>query len=268
MIQNPKTAKSFEYRFLIALLLGLFLMGQQDVSAQNHSQDSEVIAQILWIDIKDGLYILNISSFTGEQWVSDELVYSSENPLTSPALGTDHQGNKLVIWTEQILAKTVLKSTSRSVNGNWRLPKIFSDQGHENFSASVVYDQSGNAWVFWSSTLDELSDIYFVRSDGFDWSLPTRVNQQNSVPDIHPRVILTDIGKIEVTWSQYSFENNSYVEEQFVFDDESITLGENVLKDMFSISDIQLPSFLPDNRLSVIHFPQNKMLQSSLISSR
>ncbi len=225
-------------------------------------------AELLWIDSNDGEYQLKISEYINDEWAEETLLYASSNPITSPALGTGKNSRKLIVWTEQIRSKTVLKSMSRSANNNWQLPNVFSNQGFENYSASIVFDLEDVAWVFWSSTVRELSDIYYVRSEGLGWSTPVLVNAVNDVPDLHPRASLTLDGKVEVRWSRYSFENNSYVEDVYLFDEALVNSSDIILADTIALSDIPLPNFLPENRLSVIHFPSNHMLQTLLISSR
>jgi len=72
-----------------------------------HGQEAEVV----WIDNSpDGGQVLWSELLEDDVWSEPTIIYKTKNPLTSPALGTDHYGNKLLIWTEQRRTKTILRS--------------------------------------------------------------------------------------------------------------------------------------------------------------
>jgi len=233
-----------------------------------HGQEAEVV----WIDNSpDGGQVLWSELLEDDVWSEPTIIYKTKNPLTSPALGTDHYGNKLLIWTEQRRTKTILRSASQPAKANWQDAELFSDKGSENFAASIVFDSSNTAWVFWSSTRAELSDIYVSRSQGHSWSRPERVHETNQVPDILPTANLTKDGDVQVSWSRYSFDQGRYIKQTKTFaatpNNKPASPAIN-LKDSVAQSDIKLPDFLPDDALSLLHLPSNSLQQSIPLSPR
>ena len=225
--------------------------------------------ELLWTEPRDQGYALLHSQFSDNRWSEPEAVYLSDNPLTSPALGTDADGGKLLIWTEQLRRKTVLKSKRRTSEGAWQEAQVFSDSGLENFATSIVYDGNGQAWVFWSSAGGKLADIYLSRSDGPGWSRRERIHPENKVPDILPVASITVQGNVLVEWTHYSFAQRSYLltsKEFTVENSEKYNNNSSLGKESADLGDLELPDFLPRNRRLLLHFPTHRMIQSRHLS--
>jgi len=256
------------HRFLSVLFLvqTLSLIAIFPARAAN---DSDKVADLLWIESEAKKESIKFARYDTEEWTFDDKpLYVSENPLTSLALGTDQQGQKLLIWTEQRRTKTVLMSMTAITDPvgklKWSSPSIFSDHGRENFSASIVYDPNDQSWVFWSATTQNFSDIVVRRSNSGVWGEPEQVHSNNDVPDNSPRASVNQDGRVSVEWNSYDLDSNAYImkNEDFEISTDDSTKVPNKLVDMIAEADIPLPTKINTERSVLLHFPLNQMIQS------
>ena len=228
-------------------------------------------AELLWVEQVQKEQQIKFSELVDGEWSDPTTLFASENALTSPALGSSSNGDRLVIWTEQRRTKTVLQSMQQTAGGTWGAVRIFSETGRENYAASIVHDLNDVAWVFWSSTRSDLSEIFMVKSGPTGWSKPLQIHPDNAVPDILPVAALNSEGDVEVEWTQYSFVQGKYLRTSRTFAAlQSGSVADQNIRRLAShamnAEDLKLPNFLPDNALSTLHLPTNMMIQSRPIS--
>jgi len=229
-----------------------------------------IVAEALWIDSSSKRHVLSLSRYDGETWGDSIQVVESENPITSPAITTDSNGSKLVLWSEVKRGKSILMQSRKLASArDWSEPQVFSDFGSENLGASIIIDPNDVTWVFWSANKGELDDIYYVNNRKGSWSEPARAHLKNEVPDFRPQVSLSEEGDLLLHWQTYDFSTGQYIDAEQVFTlDKSDKSGYkpplNRQNDV-SVEEISLPSFFPGNRTSIIHFPGNKVSQSVLV---
>jgi hypothetical protein len=223
-------------------------------------------AELVWVEVGGDEYALVMSELSNEQWGDPERVYTTENPITSPALGGDSLGNKLLIWAEQIKNKTFLYSMRWTRNNGWSEAVLFSNRSSENFAPTLVFDHLDNAWVFWSSGGNgTLSDIYLSIVSNNGVSKAVRIHAQNEVPDSSPRAHVAQNGSIEVKWTSYDIESSQFKAEVKQFD-AMVGSRSKIPEDELSYSSINLPSFFKGDGRAVLYFPRNNMVQSTIIS--
>jgi len=256
--------------FFIALLMLCGPTTAQSVHGENQQEPAQgMVIELVWAQDDEDGFSLQLSQFLNQLWGEPEVLYRSDNPITTPALGTSPAGDKLLIWTEQLRRKTVLKSMRRAVGGSWQEAQVFSDSGLENFAVSIVYDGNGEGWVFWSSAGGELADIYLSRSAGTGWSRRQRIHAENEVPDIMPAASITQQGNVMVEWTQYSFDQGRYILTSKEFQVEKIdnaNKNNDIDKESAVLRDLSLPEFVPKNRRLLLHFPKHTMIQSRHLS--
>ncbi len=230
--------------------------------------NGDISVESIWIDTDEESQRLMFAQFIGDEWQDESLIYETANAMTSLALGTGISGEKLIVWTEQKRLKTELMyMTASKVDGalKWTQAATFSNKGHENFSASIVYDSTGTAWVFWASTSEDFSDIVLRRFDG-SWGEAEQVHTKNSVPDIKPRASITESGDVLVDWVSYDFQVGDYVNRSRQYriaarSDDQIT---KLLLDKVQPNNVQLPPNMYTGAQALMHFPTNQMIQSVL----
>jgi hypothetical protein len=245
------------------------------------------IAEVVWVQRMDGKNHIRHAQFDGQQWEQTSAsLYSSNFPLTNPTIGTKTNGERLLIWVEQIKNKTVLmqmtgrysqtnnrsNSDRKRDNRIWSLASVLSDFRLENFAPSVVVDAKQRFWVVWASSNSTQSDIFVIRELGNDWTLPVQVNSDNLTPDMRP-IVNTDIaGNIYVEWTGYDQSIQGLTENLALFSQEGDRLETNLFghaklleshnyieHSLLSITD---PGFLPSQSRILLHFPQNTLIQS------
>ncbi len=238
--------------------------------------NKQLVVEALWVEPSTDGHLLNMSRYDGKNWAEPSTILSRKHPITSPAIATDLNGTKLVIWSELVDDKSILMQSEKlDITSAWSEPVIFSDFGVENLGVSIIVDPNGTKWVFWAANQGDLDDIYYVNNQNGGWSKPQRVNSENEVPDFRPKTKILSDGDLLVEWKTYDFSVGQYIDAERLFKldkseksrykpslNEDGDLEED--GDVF-VEDIPLPNFLPSNRASIFHFPDNKLSQSVIV---
>ena len=224
-------------------------------------------AELVWVDRTPQENSIHLSSFDGSSWSPiAEPLFKTSNSVTAAKIGTDSLGNKLLIWTEQIRDKTVLMHATRQLNKKWSKAEVLFASGNENYAGSIVFDQNDVAWVFWSSADEGLADIYYLNIVDDQLSSVQELHSQNQVPDTHPQANLMQNGDIKVEWVSYSLEKGQTIQRSKVLATGSKGKQKLDIDNDLDIESLPLPSYLPQNSLSLLHVPNNKMQQSIMVS--
>ncbi len=255
-------------KILFNFLFYSFLYTALLTSKASADSKDDVSAESVWIDSQGQSQKVMFAQLIDDKWQDESLIYETDNALTSLALGSAPSGEKLMVWTEQKRLKTELMfMTAREVSGTliWTQASTFSNKGHENFSASIVYDQYGTAWVFWASTREDYSDIVLRKFDG-SWGEIELVHTKNTVPDIKPRASITESGDVLIEWVSYDYQVGDYVSRfrQYKSTISSDQQSAKTLVDKVLPSDVQLPPNMYTGAQALLHFPNNQMVQSVL----
>lgn len=239
------------------------------------ASSSAAFAELVWIDSEPRVKNIRFAAYDGSKWlVKPESVYKSERPLTSLALGTDHQGKKILIWTEKTRVKSVLMFMTGTPRErgiiSWSPAKVFSEYGGENFSASIVYDRTGEGWVFWAATTRDYSDIVFLNTSVLSTDEPQQVHKVNKVPDNRPKASVNSDGDVSVEWTSFDFASDGYVLQKQKFPilwESPRALAK--LVDAVTEADVSpFPSEIDGEDNVLLHFPGNQMIQSLHLSDR
>ena len=261
----------FIYRFFLRLAVPLqSLLTLTFITmfcAASHA--AEPMAELIWVEHGETHQILH-SEYLEGNWTNPLLVYESDNYLNSIALSTLNEGEKILVFSEYLKTRKVLKSITRpAVNSEWSDALLLSDFGMENLAASLVLDIDGVLWLFWAANKGDLDDIYLSKMTQKSWSRPIKVNMDNDVPDINPVASLNENAEVEVEWQTYSFDVGGYVTTKHVFEldkERKNRYKAAVLqRKEVSFDDLSLPKYLPDRSLALIHFPSNLLQQSQII---
>lgn len=256
----------FLLRCSTRLLFAILLFSPITTSASS-------LAELVWIENQQNTNYIRFGFYDGNEWsIEDKFLYESSNPITSLALGTDQYGSKTLVWSEQIRSKTVLmimnakSDNDKSNQLNWSAASLFIDEGRENFSSSILFDQNGKGWLFWSETKANFSDVMLRRFDGYSWQQAERVHPENNVPDNLPRAKIDHEGNIKVEWNSYDFQKGDYVQKTRVYPTTTVDKEEpNDLLDSVGRADIPIPREISPQVSALLHFPGNKMIQSEAL---
>ena len=242
---------------------------------------NQPIAELIWVNSEktiDGfehhimLSSMHIDTQTNAQiWSEPVSVYQSVNLLTGPTMITQTQpssdiSRKTLIWSENERLKSVLKIMHKSqADDNWEAETTLTRFGKDNLGPAAIVDANNVIWVFWAATKEELSDIFYIHSEGLGWTQAKQFNTKNKVPDYQPQLSNTLEGDIEVSWYTYSFVLTDYRRAKKLIQLElgpKVSYKANVLETELSKADLPIPSFVPLNKTVVLHFPNNKLTQS------
>lgn len=211
--------------------------------------------------------------YVDRQWASTpEIIYESPHSLTTPSMATKRNGEKLLVWAEQVAGKAQLKLMRGQVSALnnysivWQDATLFTDLGRYNIAPSVLIDAQDRAWVFWAADVDDYSDIYYCKETEQGWTEPQRVHAKNNVPDITPYARLSLQSKVTVEWLTYDLTSLRYqlASKSFLSENSRLPKVSAALEkaEQARIDEFRTPEFLPENQRVLVHFPRNRLLQS------
>lgn len=233
------------------------------------SQISEnTLAELLWVVAEKDNHRIMMADYDGSDWQEPYSIYKSESPLSSPAIGTDHKGNKIIVFSElyRPTKSRLLKMVKPASIEEWEDPTVFSDFGHENLGASIVVDAANAIWVFWSANQGDLDDIVYKKSGPTGWTKAQVAHAPNNVPDYQPSAMLTAEGEVKLVWKTYDFSSNRYIDSNRLFSLDNS--AQNVYKSPLDksqellLDNVALPSYVSGDSRTIVHFPNNIMTQS------
>jgi len=113
-----------------------------------------------------------------------------------------------LVWAAGADMRSLAIWAAEWLHGKWGEPELVSPQGPGSQVAprAVVLDDS--SWlVVWAAFDGEDDEIVWSRRETGEWTKPSRVAEDNAVPDITPRLLSIDGGAI-LFWSWY--DGNDY----------------------------------------------------------
>lgn len=240
------------------------LLGFPSVSLQaSDEMIADAKARVLWSDFDGKKHALLVANYNGEDWSNPTVIHSSENPMTSVAVGSADDNTELLVWTEQIKQKSQLFHKWFSPKTQqWSEAELLSKLGDENIGASIVVDPSGRLHLFWAANETDFSDIAHMTYAKGQWSEPSTIHEPNDVPDIKPTASLSLNGNIVVSWSSYSFDAGQYVELEKIIETALPNSSNTTLDDAIEIEQVEQPNFLPNDSSATLYFPGNTVVQS------
>lgn len=229
-------------------------------------------AEAVWVESGESANSILSSELQDDEWGAPIVIHSGENPISRPTMTTLLDGRQILIWSEQQPLKSVLMIMRKGSDSDvWQAPELFSAFGAENTGASMVTDLKGQLWVFWAANIDGgLDDIYYVTGGVDSWTEPERINAENEVPDHLPEVVNLANGDLELSWLSFSLITSAYQTENRIFEldvpvqrlvDSEAQKKERVL------ADVSLPSELDSTVPGVVHFPDNRLVQTFLVNN-
>lgn len=227
------------------------------------------VAEVVWAEFDGEQHHVLLSRFNGEAWSEPaEKIYSSDNPLTTPVLGSTRAGGKILVWAESIRSKVVLMIARASADEGalkWQPARKFSDRGMENLGPVIATDLNGHVWLFWSSSTKMPSDLYYRKYDGTSWTEATRVNEANEVPDNGAVASVDQLGNVVVQWNTFDLDLGTYVLENKTYLVENLGSAQPELIDVVDPAVIPTPDFMPMDARSLLHFPGNLRTQNQVV---
>ena len=247
----------------------------------------QIISELVWVEREESKSHIYFGQYDGGEWSKKaNPIYTSDNFLTTPTIGTSSKGSKVLIWSEQQKHKTVLMYKSASFQNSqtstepvlvWSSANVFSNMGNENLGPSVVYDHNDQAWVFWSVSENKPSDVYLVQSSEIGWTEPTLIHKKNDVPDYAPLASVNSSGNVLVEWTTYDTnigDFGEYIVDSREYLIETATPKQDELNEQkdadteisqLDASEVPIPSFVPRDRRVILHFPKNRYAQSVVL---
>lgn len=107
-----------------------------------------------------------------------------------------------IVWLEGQRQENLVVLAARWDGGAWGDPEVVSPPGPGAQLALSAAVLDGGAWlVVWAAVDGEDDEILWSFSPGESWSAPTRIHENNTVPDITPAVAPLAGGGAIVVWS-------------------------------------------------------------------
>ncbi len=228
-------------------------------------------AETVWVEAANGSNSIVLSELRDDEWSAPAIIYSTENPISRPSMATLPENSKLMIWSEQQLLRSVLMMARKDAASDvWQEPQLFSDFGKENTGVSVLVDLNGQLWVFWAANKTGLDDVYYVQERGGSWSEPRLINQPNDVPDHLPMATNLTNGDVQLDWLSFNFVSSSYLTQTKVFklDVPAVhQLDSDAIEKELTLADVSLPSGLDPLAPAILHYPNNRLVQTIVLGA-
>lgn len=230
-------------------------------------------AEMIWALGNGDTSKIFISLYRNGKWQGRQLVEEDDQLTILPALGSHPNGKRLAVWVR-------VKSNGRSIlkycfqeDGKWRASRILTDLYPVNLAPVIVFDNTGKPYVFWSSNDGEDDDIFMSIWKNERWAEPVMINDENDVPDILPGAGIDDDQNVWVGWQQLN--SDGQYEEQFKLVTSGMAVSDlryaakgkkqiSINSDLSSCG-IEMPFFFYGKSRATIHFPKNRMNQSTTI---
>jgi len=164
-------------------------VGQSGGAASKRWPDFAVDAEgggyALWIDNRSEGYDLFFRYRTpAGVWQPSEQVNLSTGPVlgySRVAIDVDAAGRAYAVWASDVPFDVYF--AVRSITGTWGLEERVNDDigSAERCDPDIAVDDAGNAYVIWSDSRDDVSDIFFAyRSASGVWSSNEKVHPDAS----------------------------------------------------------------------------------------
>ncbi|NLG64782.1 MAG: hypothetical protein GX537_04175, partial [Actinobacteria bacterium] len=190
-------------------------VGQSGGAASKEWADFAVDAEgggyALWIDDRNEGYDLFFRYRTPEGvWQPSEQV-NRTNPVyffSQVAIDVDATGRAYAVWASDVPRDVYF--AVRSITGTWSLEERVNDDigAAAQYDPDIAVDDNGNAYVIWSDSRDDVSDIFFAyRSASGVWS----DNNEKVRPDASggyqavPAIAVDAAGNAYAVWEDESF---------------------------------------------------------------
>lgn len=115
----------------------------------------------------------------------------------------DDTGLQAVMWLEGTEVRTSEVRYALRHENVWSDPQTLSPRGAGTQTALTVATLDDGSWLaLWTAFDGTDSEILWSRRQDGSWSTPNRLDADNQVPDITPRVVAVEGGAL-VAWSRY-----------------------------------------------------------------
>lgn len=162
-------------------------------------------------DTASGAIVLDAPSgdishgLTVADWSANDAMIAND-----PDVAVDVSGKDLVVWSEQVASKYVIRA--RFMTGTSASAVTISTSGDSSLPR-VAYDGSGNATAVWAQYENNRNDIWtshFVAANN-TWSGPSRISTANAVDSAYvPDIAVDGTGNAIVTWHQGDGRTNHF----------------------------------------------------------
>lgn len=256
-------------RKILTFLAGclLALAGSQNLSA------TEKKAELVWSSLTAGSARILISNYDGREWNTPRVLVDDGAVNILPSLATDNTRRQLLVWVVVTSAGETELHYRFGKNDRWEKNRVLPSPFSINLAPVVISDAANTFWVFWAANDGGQDDIYASYRQRGKWSSPTRINDENTVPDILPDAWLDESNNLWVSWQNMDEQGNYSQIQQMVAEGKGNRGGQQPTRISRSPrgrvgtfdESMVLPPFFKTKGRATIHFPHNRHHQSQTI---
>lgn len=123
----------------------------------------------------------------------------------SPDLAFDEEMNVWITWIAYSDSGHEVLVKNMKTQQTWVLTSPDIQSAHD---PKIVVDAANNIWIFWVGVAKGRDEIFYCIFRGAEWSLPSKLNKNRTVPHVYPDVHLGPGGFPWIVWSEY--DGNDY----------------------------------------------------------
>ncbi len=190
------------------LIIGFYLsliFGLSGICVAGQDKPVKRPAEIAWEEFDGEDYDIYYSNFDGSSWTPKIKLSHNSYADIYPSISSGADGRIWVVWTT-LIGTEVHLSYSNFDGGSWSYSKQISTSLSSNTAPSIIVDKSNIPWIVWAGFDGQDDEIFFIFFYGYEWDAPSRVNKDDSMPDILPVIGIDSFVKPYVVWSGYDGE--------------------------------------------------------------
>ena len=208
-------------------------------------------ADVVWIE-SDGIrHEVFFATLHEGKWSSPIQVTDDYFDNLHPVIDRDKQGKRWLFWTASDDGKLSLHYTTYS-DSEWSEIRDVPLDLHSSIAPSVAADQKNVIWLVWAGNTGNVDDIYWATMQNGIWSVAETLHEKDDVPDILPKISLTETGALQVVWKK--FLDGQYQDVQSIRDRNKWNSPEVIENDaeakiylLQKEQEIPLPEFIKDD---------------------
>lgn len=143
--------------------------------------------------------------FDGSKWsaIATNLNNDQTKNVNPPQVALSSSGEAMVVWAEEIDGG-IVNVFAREFNGTiWLAPlNLNNNQASQAAATQIAINANGIAVAVWQESNGGFDNIFARTFNGSSWSVPTNLNNTQTVNASSPQVAINDNGTIVAVWTE------------------------------------------------------------------
>ena len=201
--------------FFVFLFLSMVIICSSMAENSTAQLPSGHDADVVWIEYDGIRHEVFFTTLHGGKWSPPFQVTDDYFDNLHPVIDRDKQGKRWLFWTASDDGELSLHYATYS-DSEWSDIQDVPVELHSSIAPSVAVGRKNVLWLVWAGNTGNVDDIYWATLQEGEWSTAETLHEKDDVPDILPKISLTETGALQVVWKK--FLNGRYQNVQSIRD--------------------------------------------------